>query len=43
MKHNLPILKQLKYYESQNELEYQALPFPKTLVLYHKICEVINE
>ena len=43
MKNNLPILKQLKYYESQNELEYQALPFPKTLVLYHKICEIINE
>jgi hypothetical protein len=43
MKFNLKILKQLKYFESQNQLEYQALPFPKTLVLYKKICDKIKE
>ena len=39
MKCNLPIIKQLKYFESQNQLEYQSLPFPKVLVLYNKVCQ----
>lgn len=43
MKYNLPIIEQLHYYESQNELEYLSLPFSKTILLYTKINKVINK
>ena len=43
MKNDLEIIKQLKYYESKNYLEYQSLPFYKVLVLFYKVCEKINE
>ena len=39
---DLPIIEQLKYYSSQNELEYQLLPFTKTIILYFKIKKKIN-
>ena len=42
-KNNLPIINQLKYYESQNQLEYQSLPFWKVLVLYNKVNQIIGE
>ncbi len=43
MKYNLPIIKQLKHYESQNEVEYQSLPITKTLLLYTNVCKKIGE
>ena len=43
MKYNLPIIKQLKHYESQNEVEYQSLPLAKTLLLYTKVCQKIGK
>ena len=42
MNYNLPIIKKLKHYESQNEVEYQSLPIAKTLLLYTKVCQKIG-
>ena len=40
---HLPIIKQLKYYSELNLLEYYSLPFSKSLILYYKVYEKIEE
>ena len=43
VENDLPIIEQLKYYSNLNEFEYYSLPFPKTIVLYLKVYEKIDE
>ena len=40
---HLPIIKQLKYYSELNLLEYYSLPFSKSLIMYYKVYEKIEE
>ena len=43
MKLDLQILQELKYSEAKNALEFQSFTLFKTLVLYAKACEKLNE